>query len=280
LKRRYQGFTIEGGWPSNVCYDSIYGVAVLGSATLNMSNSTVENIGGSALTDGCQGGVGIQVGLATSSTNADPGTATLTNDVVNTYQKNGITVDGTGSTGAILLASDGVSGDEAVSVTANQDKFATSNTNGVYNQSTSVINAENDWWGEATGPSVWSFGTGSSVTPDVNFFPWETNSSLTHQKSCTTAATKVTTGNKVVLCARGETNAYLANAGTGNVLLIGNTSGNDQLVGSSAGGETWIIGGTSGANTINGNNGTGYIQERGDTSDTVINASGYTVAAS
>jgi hypothetical protein len=34
-----------------------------------------------------------------------------------------------------------------------------------------------------------------------------------------------------------------------------------------------------GANVINGRNGTGLIQERSDTSDTVVNASSYTVAA-
>jgi hypothetical protein len=83
----------------------------------------------------------------------------------------------------------------------------------------------------------------------------------------------------VVLCAKPGTNASLANGGSGHVLLIGNTTGNDHLIGSSSG-ETWIISGTQGANAINGNNGTGYIQERGDTSDTLINASNYTVAAS
>ena len=120
------------------------------------------------------------------------------------------------------------------------------------------------------GDYAWAY-----YTPSSPFSPVAVRS-----KSCTTATTKITTANNVVLCARTGTNAYLANAGTGNVLLIGNATGNDQLVGSSAGGETWIISGTSGANAINGNNGTGYIQERGDTNDTVINASSYTVAAS
>jgi hypothetical protein len=440
------GFTIEGNWPSDVCNDSLYGVAVLGGAGLTMSNSTVENIGGSALTDGCQGGVGIEVGLATGATTADPGSATLTNDAVSTYQKNGITVDGTGSSAtmtgvtvtgvgptpaiaqngiqvsdgaaatitgstvtgnecdvsvcgpdgftqtqsggilvfdsgpttvssttvsgndigvyniedyawayytppspfspvavsfsgvglanryenaffdqgesaltsshlsggevgievaqytgqtaapqdtttsntitgasqdAVLVASDGVSGDEPVSLSATSSKFPTSNAAGVANQSTSAVTVTGDWWGAASGPSAWSFGTGSSVSADVDFFPWATNALLTHHKSCATAATKITTGNGVVLCAKAGTNAYLANAGSGHVLLIGNTNtGNDQLVGSSAGGETWIIGNTSGANAINGNNGTGYIQERGDPNDTLTGTGGYTVAAS
>jgi hypothetical protein len=441
------GFTIEGSWPPDVCNNSLYGVAVLGGASLTMSNSTVENIGGSALTDGCQGGVGIEVGLATGATTADAGSATLTNDAVNSYQKNGITVDGTGSSAtmtgvtvtgagpttaiaqngiqvsdgagatissstvtgnecndtaggcgpdgftqvqsggilvfdsgpttvssttvsgndigvyniedfawafytppspftavpvsfsgmglanryenayfdqgesalssshlsggedgievaqyngqtfapqdtttsntitgasqdAVLVASDNVSGDEPVSLSATLSKFPASNAGGVDNQSTSAVNATGDWWGQATGPSVWNFGTGSSVSADVDFFPWATNSLLTHHKSCATATTKTTTGNNVVVCAKAGTNAFLANGGTGKVLLIGNATGNDQLVGSSAGGETWIIGGTAGTNAINGNNGTGYIQERGDTSDTLINAGSYTVAAS
>ena len=97
MKVTISGFTIQGGWPSNVCDDSLYGVTVLGGANLVMSNSTVEDIGGDPQTDGCQGGVGIQVGFAMSGTTADIGTATLNNDVVNTYQKNGITVDGNGS---------------------------------------------------------------------------------------------------------------------------------------------------------------------------------------
>jgi Ca2+-binding RTX toxin-like protein len=82
-----------------------------------------------------------------------------------------------------------------------------------------------------------------------------------------------------ILCApSGPSNAFLANGGTGNVLLIGN-AGNDQLVGTSAaGGETWIISGKPGANVINGKGGKGYIQRRGNKNDTIINAASYTKA--
>jgi hypothetical protein len=438
------GFTIEGNWPANLCNDSLYGVAVLGGAGLNMSNSTVENIGGPALTDGCQGGVGIEVGLATGPTTEDAGTATLNNDVVTTYQKNGITVDGTGSSAkiskvtvtgagptpaiaqngiqvsdgadatvtgstvtgnecndtsggcgpdgfndvqsagilafdsgpttvssttvsgndvgvlnvedvawafftpaspfvaapvsfsgmtlgnryenaffdqgesslmsstlsggevgievpqysaqtaapqvttnkntitgasqdAVLVASDAAAGDEQVTLSVAATKLGASNTGGIDNQSTSVVAATGDWWGAASGPSKWSFGKGTSVSADVDFFPWATNSALTSQKTCTTATTKITTGNNVVLCATPGKNATLDNGGTGDVLLLGNNN-NDHLIGSGSG-ETWIIGGTAGTNVINGNNGTGFIQERGDTHDTLIGTSGYTVAA-
>jgi hypothetical protein len=437
------GFTIEGNWPADVCNDSLYGVAVLGGAALTMSNSTVEGAGGDPQTDGCQGGVGIQVGEATSGTTADTGSATLTNDIVNTYQKNGITIDGTGSSAvlktdtvtgtgetpaigqngiqvsdganatisgtlvtgnecdnaacgsgpfdtqatgillfdagttkvmnstvngnddgiynvedyawsyytpaspfvpinetfsklsmnnryenasfdagkstltgstltggeaglqvlqyngqaasamatantdtitgasvaAVQVASDGTAGDMPITLSVTTSDFDTSNAAGVQNQSTSIVTATKDWWGDASGPSVWSFGAGSSVTSDVNFFPWSTNSGNTSFETCTTGNNHTATGNNVVLCAaNGTAPAYLANGGTGNVLLIGN-KGNDQLVGS-ASGETWIIGAAgNGSNVINGNGGSGYIQERGDSNDTLIGTSGYTVAA-
>ncbi len=82
-----------------------------------------------------------------------------------------------------------------------------------------------------------------------------------------------------MLCATaGNSNAFLANGGTGNVLEIGN-AGNDQLLGTRAArGETWIISGTGGTSTINGKGGTGFIQRRGDANDTIINATNYTKA--
>jgi hypothetical protein len=427
-----------------VCYDSIYGVAVLGGAHLTMSGTTVQKIGGDPLTDGCQGGVGIEVGLATSGTTASPGTATLTNDTVTSYEKNGITVDGRGSnakitgttvTGAgpttaiaqngiqvsdrakstisgstvsgnecdhavcgpdafsqtqstgilafdsgamtvsstnvynndlgvynledyawayytppasfvpvpvsftgmtlanryenagfdegtssltsssltggevgievfqytgdgtspkptatgdtitnateaaILVASDGVSGDKAVKLTATQSSFdGSSNAAGVTNDSTSVLNVTDDWWGDASGPSLWSFGIGSSVSSDVNFFPWATDSLFTGTESCTKGTNLTSAGPDVVLCATpGTSNAFLQNTGT-DVLMIGN-SGNDQFVGSSTG-ATWMTGGNPGFNTFNGSGGNGFIQERGNPNDTLVNTGGYTVAAS
>jgi hypothetical protein len=89
--------TVEGNWPNSVCYDSLYGILVGGGASLSLSDSTVERIGAYPL-NGCQGGVGIQVGYSPTS---QIGHAKLTNDTVETYQKNGITIDGSGSTADI-----------------------------------------------------------------------------------------------------------------------------------------------------------------------------------
>jgi hypothetical protein len=435
------GFTFQGNWPSNICNDSLYGVTVLGGANLTMSNSKVENIGGDPQTDGCQGGVGIEVGLATGASSADPGTATLNNDVVNTYQKNGITVDGTGSnatissatvtgtgptpsiaqngiqisdgatakitgstvtgnecndtsggcgpngltqtqscgillfdagkvtvsgttasandigidniedvtwpfytptgvvnesmfglglhnryenafldegkstlssstlsggevgiemdqasyqstaaiatakrdtiTGAteaaVLVDFDGQAGDPHPKLTVTLSSFDTSNAAGITNNTTSVLNATSDYWGDPSGPAGWSFGSGSSVSADVNFFPWAVDTTYQTLETCRKGLSETATANDQVLCATAGTgNAFLSSGGF-NALLIGN-KGNDQLNGSSTS-ETWIIGGVGGTNVMNGENGTGFIQERGNTNDTLINTSGYTVAA-
>jgi hypothetical protein len=91
------GITIEGNWPTSVCYDSLYGILVGGGAKLDLTDSTVDNIGGPD-TDGCQGGVAVQVGF---SPTGEVGHATLTGDSIGNYQKNGITVDGAGSSATI-----------------------------------------------------------------------------------------------------------------------------------------------------------------------------------
>lgn len=89
--------TVQGNWPSTVCYDSLYGILVGGGAALSLTNSTVEQVGAYPL-NGCQGGVGVQVGLSPTD---QIGLASLSGDVIETYQKNGITVDGPGSYGAV-----------------------------------------------------------------------------------------------------------------------------------------------------------------------------------
>ena len=90
--------TVQGNWPTTVCYDSLYGILVGGGAALSLTNSTVEQIGAYPL-NGCQGGVGVQVGFAPTD---QIGLASLSGDTVETYQKNGITVDGPGSYGDIV----------------------------------------------------------------------------------------------------------------------------------------------------------------------------------
>ncbi len=93
------GLTFEPKWPGGTCYDSLYGILIGGGATLKASNVSVDG-GGAFPINGCQGGVSIQVGMAWASP-VEPGHATLSQDTVSEYQKNGITVDGEGSSAKI-----------------------------------------------------------------------------------------------------------------------------------------------------------------------------------
>jgi hypothetical protein len=89
--------TVQGNWPTSVCYDSLYGVLVEGGASLSLADSIVEQIGAYPL-NGCQGGIGVEAGF---SPTRQVGHVTLTSDTIQSYQKNGITVDGPGSTAKI-----------------------------------------------------------------------------------------------------------------------------------------------------------------------------------
>ena len=93
------GMTFEAKWPGNTCYDSLYGVLVAGGATLKATDMTIDGAGAFPI-DGCQGGVGIQVGMAWTHP-VETGHATLSQDTISNYQKNGITVDGSGSSAKI-----------------------------------------------------------------------------------------------------------------------------------------------------------------------------------
>jgi hypothetical protein len=93
--------TVEGDWPADVCNDNLYGILVEGGATLFLDQSTVENVGADPLTaaGGCQGGVGVDAG---NSYTGQVGHADLGGDTIDTYQKNGVVIDGSGSTGNII----------------------------------------------------------------------------------------------------------------------------------------------------------------------------------
>jgi hypothetical protein len=92
-------FTVSG--PGSSGCDSIHtGIAVLGGATLNLSNTTVRNIRDTPFS-GCQNGEGIRVGTPRGSGTSVVGHATINNVVATGYQKNGIVVSGVGSSAQI-----------------------------------------------------------------------------------------------------------------------------------------------------------------------------------
>ena len=98
------GVTISGGAAGEEagsgCNDQIFGAFVLDSETLNISASTVTNVYNSAGSGlwGCQQGIGIRAG---SDLLGLKGNLIANNIKVLDYQKGGIVVDGSGSSGTI-----------------------------------------------------------------------------------------------------------------------------------------------------------------------------------
>jgi hypothetical protein len=106
---KLSSLTLEAKFPTE-CYDSLYNTMVGGHGLLEATKVTFADAGvekGSP-DGGCQGGVGIEVGVSgeegpssVSTPALEVGHAILTDDTIAEYQKNGITVDGDGSSAAI-----------------------------------------------------------------------------------------------------------------------------------------------------------------------------------
>ncbi len=182
-KVNISGITVQALWPANTCYDSLYGILVAGGANLTMTDSIVNGAGGSPF-NGCQGGVGIQVGMAWT-TPVEVGHAALNDDTVDQYQKNGITVDGAGSTATItgttvttaattqlaqngIQISNGAQGkitDSSISGDECNDPGACGSDSLSYAQSTGVL-----FYGAAPGTSV----THSSISgSDIGVYSYD-----------------------------------------------------------------------------------------------------------
>jgi hypothetical protein len=110
-----KGLTLAGPFNTPHCGAEIYGVLALDGATVNITADTISNISHTVASNllGCQDGQGILVGayywytvngagdINGSTTINDAAHATITGSVVSGFQKNGITVKGSGSTATI-----------------------------------------------------------------------------------------------------------------------------------------------------------------------------------
>jgi hypothetical protein len=101
-----KNLTIDATWPGEPvgagvsCAYHLFGIVASGGATLEMSGSTVKGARPQTI-NGCQYGGGIQIGSYWDP----PATAKLVSDSVSEYQKNGITVEGSGTNATISKAS-------------------------------------------------------------------------------------------------------------------------------------------------------------------------------
>jgi hypothetical protein len=99
------GITVQADWPAAPnCEPSLNGIEVGGGADLSATNVAVTGAGADPI-NGCQQGIGINIGTTgLSPASAGVGVATLKTVTVSGYQKNGITVDGAGSSATITGA--------------------------------------------------------------------------------------------------------------------------------------------------------------------------------
>ncbi len=133
------GLTLDEAWPSGTCDDSLFGVLVGGGSTFRLTHSAIT-AGGAVPINGCQGGVAVQVGMAWT-TPVEVGHAILSYDTISGYQKNGVTVDGHGSSATTWY--DTISGAGATTQTA-QNGIQVSNGASALIQRTTITGNECD----------------------------------------------------------------------------------------------------------------------------------------
>jgi hypothetical protein len=91
-----KGLIFDEAWSTSTCDDSLYGILVGGKSTLKLTNSEIDAAGAYPL-NGCQGGIGIQDGMGWTTPN-EAGHLIASYDRISGYQKNGMTIDGKGTT--------------------------------------------------------------------------------------------------------------------------------------------------------------------------------------
>jgi hypothetical protein len=93
------GLIFDEAWSTGTCDDSLYGILVGGGSTLKLTHSEIDAAGAYPL-NGCQGGIGIQDGMGWTTPN-EAGHLIASYDRISGYQKNGMTIDGKGSTASL-----------------------------------------------------------------------------------------------------------------------------------------------------------------------------------
>jgi Right handed beta helix region len=159
------GLAIEAQWPEGKCYDSMYGIFV-SEASLVATNDTINGAGAGPI-NGCQGGVGIEVGTA-RTTPSETAYATLKGVTVTGYKKNGITVEGTGST--IAVTSSTVTGAGLTPEIAQNGIQISYGATGTVKSSTISGNEYGGGGAESTGLLFYEAGSGGSnvTTSSIN----------------------------------------------------------------------------------------------------------------
>ena len=107
----------------------------------------------------------------------------------------------------------------------------------ILNQTTDQLRAPGNWYGDPSGPSDWSFGSGGSVSENVGFFPWATSpivsiTRLLPRRSCDHLGSGTyADSSPAVLCGT-MLNNTVVETGSADTLYIGR-GGHDNFTGGS-----------------------------------------------
>jgi hypothetical protein len=141
----------------------------------------------------------------------------------------------------------------------------------ILNGTTDQIRAPGNWYGDVSGPSGWSFGSGSSVSAFVNFWPWATGATvpvtrvLPRRECDRTGPGTFNDSGQIVWCGRLLPDT-ITETGTADVLFVGG-NGADVFTGGS--GTSYVID-SPGPDTFTGGPGLNdHIQCR-STGDTIV----------
>jgi parallel beta-helix repeat protein len=256
-------FTNGGGdviGPDNSVSNSTTGIFVSSGSGTSVDDNYVGNVANAE----------IQVDSATNASVTD-------NDLTGLSPAIGIDVSGTSSgttiTGNTISGhATGLQFDGSQTNTSVNDNSISGNTVGAKNNTTSVVDMTDNWWGAATGPSDWGIGTGDSVKPNIDFFPWYTDVDRTTLRTCdgtlASAGTLYGTNASEVLC--GSTGDDIMYGRGGKDLLLGN-GGHDRLYGRA--GDDSLIGGAAN-DSLHGNHGFDSLQGRAGTDSCFVGVDG------
>ncbi len=161
--------TVTGYGPTDVIAQN--GVLIYDGATGTVSNNTVT--GHSYTPEPMSSGVMIY--SAGSGVNVQDNPTLDSNDIgIAVYYSDDATVRGnTISSNAVGVYITDDDASTADTIQVNYNNITTNSVYGVYNEGgLGTVDAENNWWGNASGPSGAGSGSGDGVSDNVDYTPW------------------------------------------------------------------------------------------------------------
>lgn len=128
-----------------------YALDISAGASITVQNNTISNCRGVASSDGSTSAAIMVTDLYGGGTHADITGNTLS-----------------GSTCGIMV---GYNETDASTATAHCNSIA-GNDSGIDNVGVSIVDAENNWWGDVTGPAGEGPGSGDTISANVDYYPW------------------------------------------------------------------------------------------------------------